>query len=233
MTQTGRYRSVVQLLVTEDEREMAVLLQTALREAGYAVDVVHTGEHAVDAAASTYYDAIVLDVMLPGLNGFETCRRIRARGIGAPILMLTARAAVNDRISGLDAGADDYLPKPFSLEELLARVRALLRRGPAHFDRKIAVGDLELDGAQLVARRGTKAVELTPREFAILELLMRRAGQIISKDEILRRAWDGDSEPRSNVIEVLVNRVRQKVDRTFGTSQIETVRGIGYRFRPR
>src|SRR3954454_10307599 len=152
MTQTGRYRSAVRLLVTEDERKMAILLETALREGGYAVDVVHTGEHAVDAAASTFYDAIVLDVILPGLNGFETCRRIRRRGIGAPILMLTARAAVGDRIIGLDAGADDYLPKPFSLEELLARVRALLRRGPSQLDRKTAVGGLELDSAQLTAR---------------------------------------------------------------------------------
>src|SRR3954449_6660793 len=171
---------------------MAILLETALREAGYAVDVVHTGEHAVDAAASTYYDAIVLDVMLPGLNGFEACRRIRGRGVGAPILMLTARAAVGDRISGLDAGADDYLPKPFSLEELLARVRALLRRGPSHADRTVAVGDLELDAAELVARRGGTSVELTPREFAILELLMRRTGRAVSRDEILGYAWNGE-----------------------------------------
>jgi two-component system OmpR family response regulator len=212
---------------------MAILLRAALEEAGYDVDVAASGERAVDAVGGTHYDAVVLDVMLPGLNGFETCRRIRARGIGSPILMLTARAAVDDRIRGLDAGADDYLPKPFSLEELLARVRALLRRGPARFDRKIAVGDLELDSAQLVARRGAITVELTPREFAILELLMRRAGQIISRDAILRHAWDGEVEPRSNVIEVLVNRIRQKVDRAFGTNQVETVRGVGYRFRPR
>ena len=233
MTPRPRYRSRVRLLVTEDEPEMAVLLRAALEEAGYDVDVAATGERALDAIRGTHYDAVVLDVMLPGLNGFETCRRIRARGIGAPILMLTARGGVDDRISGLDAGADDYLPKPFSLEELLARVRALLRRGPAHFDRKIAVGDLELDSTQLHAQRGARHIELTPREFAILELLMRRTGQIISKDEILRHAWDGESEPRSNVIEVLVNRIRQKVDRTFGTSEIETVRGVGYRFRPR
>ena len=221
----------MRLLVTEDEREMAILLETALREAGYAVDVVHTGEHAVDAIADTYYDAIVLDVMLPGLNGFETCRRIRRRGIGAPILMLTARAGVGDRISGLDAGADDYLPKPFSLEELLARVRALLRRGPGHVDRRIAVGDLELDATELVARRGATAVELTQREFAILELLMRRPGRVVGRDEILRHAWSGEADPRSNVIEVLVNRIRRKIDRDVDSTRIETVRGVGYRFR--
>src|SRR5919199_3850587 len=177
---------------------MAALLRAALAEAGDEVDVAHTGERAVDAVAGTDYDAVVLDVMLPGLDGFETCRRVRARGVGAPILMLTARATLADRVNGLDAGADDYLPKPFSLEELLARVRALLRRGPARFDTKVAAAGIELDGAELVARQGTTAVELTPREFAILELLMRRHGQIVRREEILRHAWDDDVEPRSN-----------------------------------
>jgi len=221
----------VRLLVTEDEPEMAVLLRTALEEAGYEVHVVETGERAVDAVASGHYDAIVLDVMLPGLDGFATCARIRGRGVGAPVLMLTARAAVDDRVRGLDAGADDYLAKPFSLAELLARVRALLRRGPAHVDERIAVGALELDGRELVARRGGRTVELTPREYALLELMMRHAGQVVTRDEILRRAWDDESEPHSNVIEVLVNRLRAKVDRPFGVDQIETVRGLGYRLR--
>src|SRR3954468_2519760 len=210
---------------------MAILLETALQEAGYDVDLAHSGEQAVDAVAAAHFDAIVLDVMLPGLNGFETCRRIRGRGVGAPILMLTARAAVGDRISGLDAGADDYLPKPFSLEELLARVRALLRRGPSHADRTVAVGDLELDAAELVARRGGTSVHLTPREFAILALLMRRPGRVVSRDEILRHAWSGEPDPRSNVIEVLVNRIRRKIDRDVDPTRVETVRGIGYRFR--
>src|SRR3954468_1849538 len=181
---------------------MAALVRTALEEAGYAVDLADTGERAVDAARAAHYDAILLDVMLPGLDGFGTCRRIRARGIGAPILMLTARAAVDDRVKGLDAGADDYLAKPFSLEELLARVRALLRRGPAQVDRRIAVGGLELDRAELVARRGVATIELTPREAAILDVLMQRPGQVVTRGEMLRRAWDEHAEPESNVIEV-------------------------------
>ena len=221
----------MRLLVTEDEREMAALLRAALSEAGHEVDVAHTGERTVDAVVAAHYDTIVLDVMLPGLDGFETCRRIRARGVGTPILMLTARTAVGDRVDGLDAGADDYLAKPFSLDELLARVRALLRRGPARYDGKVAVPGLELDGAELVARRGATTIELTPREFAILELLTRRQGQIVRRDEILRHAWDGEDAPRSNVIEVLVTRLRQKIDRPFGADQIETVRGVGYRLR--
>src|SRR4051794_11285803 len=221
----------MRLLVTEDEPEMAALVRTALEEAGYAVDLADTGERAVDAVRAAHYDAIVLDVMLPGLDGFGTCRRIRARGVGAPILMLTARAAVDDRVAGLDAGADDYLAKPFSLEELLARVRALLRRGPAQVDRRIAVGGLELDRAELVARRGTATIALTPRECAILDLLMQRPGQVVTRGEILRSAWDEDATPGSNVIEVLVNRLRQKVDRPFGSDQIETIRGVGYRLR--
>jgi two-component system OmpR family response regulator len=221
----------MRVLVTEDEPEMAALLQMALEEAGYGVDLAATGERAVDAVARTQYDAIVLDVMLPALDGFATCRRIRARGVGTPILMLTARAGVRDRVTGLDAGADDYLPKPFSLEELLARVRALLRRGPARAEGRIAVGDLSLEVCALVARRRAATIELTPREAAILELLMERPGQIVTRDEMLRRAWDGEPEPQSNVIEVLVNRLRQKVDRPFALDQIETVRGVGYRLR--
>src|SRR5919202_3640519 len=200
----------MRVLVTEDEPEMASLLRTALEETGYAVDVAPSGERAVDAVAATHYDAIVLDVMLPALDGFATCRRIRARGVGVPILMLTARAAVDDRVTGLDAGADDYLPKPFSLDELLARVRALLRRGPADVVTRIAVGALELDASQGVARCGSATVELTPRETAVLALLMSRVGRNVSRGEILRHAWGDESEPRSNSIEVLVNRIRQK-----------------------
>jgi two-component system OmpR family response regulator len=221
----------VRVLVVEDETKMAALLRTALEEAGYDVDVATTGERAIDLAGVTHYDAIVLDVMLPGLDGFATCRRLRSRGVGASILMLTARSAVDDRVRGLDAGADDYLAKPFSLDELLARVRALARRGPAHAEHRVAVGDLELDREELVVRRGATTVELTPRECAILELLMRRPGHVITREEILRRAWGDDDEPQSNVIEVLVNRLRGKVDRPFELVQIETVRGVGYRLR--
>ena len=168
--------------------------------------------------------------MLPALDGFATCSRIRARGVGVPILMLTARAAVGDRITGLDAGADDYLPKPFSLDELLARVRALLRRGPADVVGRIAVGALELDTSQGKARCGSATVELTPRETAVLALLMSRVGRNVSRDEILRHAWSDEAEPQSNSIEVLVNRIRQKLERACGVARIETVRGVGYRF---
>ena len=210
---------------------MAALLRTALEEAGYDVDVATSGERAVDAVAATHYDAIVLDVMLPALDGFTACRRIRARGVGVPILMLTARGGVRDRVTGLDAGADDYLAKPFSLDELLARVRALLRRGPGDVIGRIAVGELELDLSQRVARGGSATVELTPREAAVLGLLMSRVGRTVTRGEILRHAWGDESEPRSNSIEVLVTRIRQKIERPDGAPQIETVRGVGYRFR--
>lgn len=219
----------MRVLVCEDEELMAELVRQALAEEGLEVDVVRTGERAVDAARGASYDLVLLDVMLPGLDGFATCRRLRERGSGVPVLMLTARGDVDDRVAGLDAGADDYLPKPFSLAELLARVRALLRRGPASFGSRIAVGELELDLAAATLRRRGVRVELAPRELAVLEQLMRRPGQVVTRELLLDRAWPETSQTQSNVLEAVVRRLREKVDRPFGSSSIETVRGAGYR----
>jgi two-component system OmpR family response regulator len=221
----------MRLLVTEDDETMARLVEQALVEEGHDVDVVTDGERAVDTVGRTSYDLVLLDVMLPGLDGFATCARLRDRGAAMPILMLTARDDVDDRVRGLDAGADDYLCKPFSLVELLARVRALLRRGPAHFGSRLAVGDLLVDSGSLTAFRGGRKIDLTPREFAILELLMREPGRIVPRHVILERGWPHDPGHRSNVIEVLIRRIRDKIDRPFGTDSIETVRGVGYRLR--
>jgi len=221
----------MRVLVCEDEGLMAELLHQALVEEGHDVDVVGSGERAVDAARSTAYDLVLLDVMLPGADGFTTCRRLRDHGAGMPVLMLTARGDVDDRIRGLDSGADDYLAKPFSLAELLARVRALLRRGPADFGGRIAVGDLQLDVPTATAQRGGTRIGLTAREGAVLELLMREHGRVVTRDQILEHAWPEGADHRSNVIDVLVGRLRDKVDRPFGAASIETVRGLGYRLR--
>jgi two-component system OmpR family response regulator len=223
----------MRVLVCEDEELMAELLRQALVEEGHDVDLVATGERAIDTATQTAYDLVLLDVMLPGLDGFATCRRLRERGAGMPVLMLTARDDVDDRVRGLDSGADDYLGKPFSLAELLARVRALLRRGPADFGGRVAVGDLELDLATSTAHRAGTRIDLTARELAVLELLMREHGRIVRRDQILDHAWPDGADHRSNVIEVLVGRLREKVDRPFGQASIETVRGLGYRLRVR
>ena len=210
---------------------MAHLVERALVEEGHRVDLVFDGERAIDTVGRTSYDLVLLDVMLPGLDGFATCARMRDRGAAMPILMLTARDDVDDRVRGLDAGADDYLGKPFSLTELLARVRALLRRGPANFGSRLAVGDLTIDSGSLEAFRGGRTIELTPREFAIVELLMRAPGRVVPRHLILEHVWPEDPDQRSNVIEVLISRIREKIDRPFGTDSIETVRGVGYRLR--
>jgi two-component system, OmpR family, response regulator len=223
----------MRVLVCEDEELMAELVRQALDEEGHEVDVVASGERAIDAAARSAYDLVLLDVMLPGLDGFATCRRLRERGIGVPVLMLTARDAVDDRVRGLDSGADDYLGKPFSLAELLARVRALLRRGPADLRGRIAVGELEVDTARSTARRAGATIQLTAREIAVLELLMREHGRVVTREQILEHAWPEGADPRSNVIDVLVRRLREKVDRPFGTTSLETVRGLGYRLQVR
>jgi two-component system OmpR family response regulator len=175
------------------------------------------------------FDLVMLDVMLPGLDGFATCRRMRDRGSAVPVLMLTARDEVEDRVRGLDAGADDYLCKPFSLDELLARVRALIRRGSADFGRRVAVGDLVVDTDLLAAWRGDVRVELTPRECAIVGLLMREHGRVVPRERILAQAWPDDPEHNSNVLEVLIKRIREKIDRPFGVESLRTVRGVGYR----
>ena len=221
----------MRVLVVEDEVKMASLVRRGLTEEGHAADVAGTGEDALWMAAAHSYDAIVLDVMLPGRDGFETCRELRKAGVWSPVLMLTARDAVDDRVSGLDAGADDYLTKPFSFAELLARLRALVRRGSVERPAELAVGDLRLDPAARRVWRGAAEVPLSPKEFALLEAFMRRPGQTLTRLQLLENAWDFAYENRSNVIDVYVSYLREKVDRPFGVQSIETVRGVGYRLR--
>jgi two-component system OmpR family response regulator len=221
----------MRVLIVEDEVKMAGLIRRGLREEGAAVDIAAKGEDALWMTAATAYDAIVLDVMLPGLDGFETCRRLRDDGIWAPVLMLTARDAVEDRVAGLDGGADDYLTKPFSFAELLARLRALVRRGPVERPTVLEVGDLRLDPATQQVWRGETEVALSQKEFALLETFMRRPGEVLSRYQLLEHAWDYEYENRSNVIDVYVRYLREKVDRPFGSESIETVRGSGYRLR--
>jgi two-component system OmpR family response regulator len=221
----------VRILVVEDERKMGGLLRRGLEEEGYAVDLVQTGAEAVWAGTENPYDAIVLDVMLPDVDGFEVCRRLREADRWAPIIMLTARDAVVDRVAGLDVGADDYLAKPFAFSELLARLRALIRRGPGERPAVLRVGDLALDPASHRVTRGSAAVELTGKEFALLEYLMRRPGEVVSRTQILEHVWDFGFDGDSNVVDVYIRYLRQKVDRPFGQDTIETVRGSGYRLR--
>ena len=218
-------------LVVEDELKMAALIRRGLVEEGYAADVVRTGEDAIDMARATPYDTIVLDVMLPGLDGFEVCRGLRASGVWTPILMLTARDGVEDRVAGLDAGADDYLIKPFSFAELLARLRALARRGQAERPTVLVAGSLRLDPATRQVWRGDAGIELTAKEFALLETFLRRPGEALSRLDLLEHAWDYAYENRSNVVDVYVGYLRAKIDRPFGRHSIETVRGFGYRLR--
>jgi two-component system OmpR family response regulator len=210
---------------------MGRLLRRGLTEEGHAADVARTGDDALWLAAATEYDAIVLDVMLPGRDGFEVCRELRERGVWAPVLMLTARDAVPDRIAGLDAGADDYLAKPFAFAELLARLRALARRGSAERPTVLEAGDLRLDPAARTVHRGGAPIALSAKEFALLETFMRRPGQVLSRYQLLEHAWDYAYENRSNVVDVYVRYLREKIDRPFGRDSIETVRGAGYRFR--
>jgi two-component system OmpR family response regulator len=221
----------MRLLVVEDDVKMAALVRRGLAEEGAAVDVARSGEDALWMAASAPYDALVLDVMLPGIDGFETCRRLRADGVWAPVLLLTARDAVEDRVAGLDGGADDYLTKPFSFAELSARLRALVRRGQRERPAVLEVGDLRLDPATREAWRGEHRIELSAKEFALLEAFMRRPGEVLSRLALLEHAWDFGYENRSNVIDVYVRYLRQKLDRPFGVESIETVRGAGYRLR--
>jgi two-component system OmpR family response regulator len=210
---------------------MAALIRRGLQEEGMSVDVAIKGEDALWMAGSTDYDAVVLDVMLPGIDGFETCRRLRDDGVWSPVLMLTARDAVEDRVAGLDGGADDYLTKPFSFAELLARIRALARRGPVERPAVLEVGDLRLDPATHEVWRGETEVSLSAKEFSLLEVFMRRAGEVLSRYQLLEHAWDYEYENRSNVVDVYVRYLRQKIDRPFGRDTIETVRGAGYRMR--
>ncbi len=221
----------MRVLVVEDEKKLGELLGRGLREEGYAADLADRGEEALWMAHAVAYDAIVLDVMLPGADGFEICRRLRNDNIWTPVLMLTARDAVDDRVIGLDAGADDYLTKPFAFEELLARLRALTRRAPAERPPVLEVGTLRLDPAAHQAWRGTDELDLSAKEFALLELFMRRPGIALSRTQLLDGAWDIAFESRSNVVDVYVRYLREKIDRPFGRDSIETVRGVGYRLR--
>jgi two-component system, OmpR family, response regulator len=221
----------MRVLVVEDDVKMASLLRRGLVEEGLAADVARTGDDALWMAEATEYDAIVLDVMLPGADGFEVCRRLRESGRWSPVLMLTARDAVEDRVAGLDAGADDYLTKPFSFAELLARLRALARRAPLERPTVLAAGDLRLDPATRRAWRGDVEIRLSAKEFALLETFMRRPGEVLSRYQLLEHCWDYGYENRSNVVDVYVRYLREKIDRPFGRNSLETVRGAGYRFR--
>jgi two-component system OmpR family response regulator len=221
----------VRVLVVEDDARMAAAIRRGLRYEGIVVDLAGGGEEALRLVGATDYDAVLLDVMLPDLDGFETCRRLRAQGAWLPVIMLTARDAVEDRVRGLDGGADDYLTKPFSLAELLARIRALARRGPVERPAVLEVGDLRLDPATREVWRGEEQVELSAREFALLETFMRRPGQVLTQLQLLESAWDLGYEMRSNVVEVYVRYLREKIDRPFGVASLETVRGVGYRLR--
>ena len=221
----------MRVLVVEDEPRMANVIRRSLAKQGLAADVAGRGEQGVWMAAATDYDAIVLDVMLPDKSGFEVCRTLRERGVWSPVLMLTARDGVSDRVEGLDSGADDYLVKPFALAELHARLRSLARRGKPERPAVIEIGDLSLDPARREVRRAGRSIDLSAKEFALLETLMRYRGQVLSRFDLIEHAWDFAYEPRSNVVEVYVRRLREKVDRPFGRSSIETVRGVGYRLR--
>lgn len=221
----------MRVLAVEDHERMADLIRRGLEEDGYAVDLAATGEDGRWMAAENDYDAILLDVMLPVSDGFEVCRALRGAGCWAPILMLTAKDAVDDRVRGLDAGADDYLTKPFSIEELRARLRALLRRGGRPRPAVLQVNDLSLDPAAHTVERAGARIDLTAKEFALLEFFLRHAGEVLSRTQLIDHVWDFAFEGDSNIVDVYVRYLREKVDRPFGVETIETVRGAGYRLR--
>jgi two-component system OmpR family response regulator len=221
----------MRVLVVEDEAKMASLIQRALVREGYAVDVAGDGAEALWAVGESEYDAIVLDAMIPAPDGFEVCRQLRKDGRWNPVLMLTARDGVADRVRGLDAGADDYLTKPFAFNELTARLRALTRRNLGARPVELAVGDLTLDTADHQVRRAGEPVALSPKEFALLELFMRQPGQVLSRSHIVDHVWDFAYDGGSNVVDVYVRYLRRKIDLPFGRRDLETVRGVGYRLR--
>jgi two-component system OmpR family response regulator len=221
----------VRLLVVEDDVKMASLLKRGLEREGYAVDLAATGQDALWAGQEFSYDAVVLDAMIPAPDGFDVCRKFREAGKWMPVMMLTARDAIEDRVRGLDAGADDYLPKPFAFAELYARLRALLRRDVGERPVVLQAGDLRLDPATKAVSRGPTEISLSAREFALLELLLRHQGDVFSRSAIIDHVWDFAYEGTSNVVDVYVRYLREKVDRPFGRSAIETVHGAGYRLR--
>jgi len=226
-----RDHATVRVLVVEDELKMAARIRRGLVEEGHSADVAGTGEDALWIARAHPYDAIVLDVMLPAMSGFEACRQLRNAGVRTPVLLLTARDAVADRVAGLDSGADDYLTKPFSFAELLARLRALTRRGAVEQPAVLEVGELRLDPASRRTWRRDSEIALSGKEIELLETFMRRPGQVLTRLQLLEHAWDFAYENRSNVVDVYVAYLRNKLDRPFGTNSIETVRGVGYRLR--
>jgi two-component system OmpR family response regulator len=219
----------VRVLIVEDHVKLASQLRRVLRGEGMAADVAIRGEDALWMAGSTRYDAIVLDIMLPGIDGLATCRRLREDGVRAPVLMLTARDALRDRVAGLDGGADDYLVKPFALQELVARLRALARRGPIEHAPILHVGSLRLDPVTRTVWRDEHEIELSVKCFALLEAFMRRPGAVLSRLDLLESAWDSAYENRSNVVDVHIRRLRERIDTPFDTDTIETIRGVGYR----
>ncbi|MDQ6835996.1 MAG: response regulator transcription factor [Actinomycetota bacterium] len=221
----------MRVLVVEDKVKLAGLLRRALRAEGLAADVAVRGEDALWMAGATRYDAIVLDVMLPGIDGIETCRRLRADGVWAPVLMLTARGGLPDRVAGLDGGADDYMTKPFELAELTARLRALARREPVRRPTVLEFDGLRLDPATRQVWRDGNPVQLPAKCFSLLEVFLRRPGVVLSRFDLLEGAWEGDYENRSNVVDQHVRALRDRIDRPFGRHSIETIRGTGYRLR--
>jgi two-component system OmpR family response regulator len=221
----------MRVLVVEDEVAMANVIKRSLTREGLATDVANDGKQAIAMATVVGYDVIVLDVMLPDTSGFEACQVLRQRGVWSPVLMLTAREAVEDRVAGLDSGADDYLVKPFALAELHARLRSLVRRGRPERPAVLSVGSLRLDPARRVVHRGESRVELSAKEFALLEALMQRPGEVVTRLELIEQAWDFAYENRSNVVDVYIRRLRRKLDEPFGISSLETVRSVGYRLR--
>jgi DNA-binding response OmpR family regulator len=220
----------MRVLVIEDNPKMAAAIQKGLREHGFAVDVSNTGFEGEELAASGSHDVILLDLMLPDRDGVDVCRNLRRRGIDVKIIMLTALGATQDKIQGLDAGADDYLVKPFEFEELLARIRALLRRGDASESRHLRCDDLELDLYTRVAKRADRSIDLSNKEFALLEYFMRNPNRVLSRTQIGEKVWDMAFEPSSNVVDVYVSSLRKKIDRGFDRSLIHTIKGVGYRF---
>ena len=222
------------ILVVEDEQRLAVLLRRVLSEERHAVDLAFDGAEGLNLAASDTYDLVILDLMLPGVDGLEICRTLRRAGIQVPVLMLTARGAVEDRVAGLNVGADDYLVKPFAMEELLARVAALLRRRGQGFDAatQLQVGDLTLDLLRHEARRDGRVIELTAKEFSLLEFLMRHPGQVLTRTQIIDHVWRYDLDALSNVVDIYIHYLRDKIDRGFSRPLIKTVRGVGYRIEP-
>ena len=221
----------MRVLLAEDDRKLARLIARGLGELGMRVDVMMRGDEALERLRSERVDVAVLDVMLPGLDGFTICERLRAARIWTPVLMLTARDAVEDRVRGLDGGADDYLSKPFSFDELGARLRALARRGPVERPAILIAGDLRYDPASRRAWRGDAELDLSTTERALLETFLRHRGQVLDREQLLSHAWPGDASRRSNVVDVFVRYLREKIDRPFAVESIETVRGTGYRLR--